>query len=469
MGAAFKETKLPAEAPAGKKALAWVDDRFPLTKLWNDQWGKYYAPKNFNFWYIFGSLAMLVLVLQIVTGIFLTMHYKPDATLAFGSVEYIMREVPWGWLVRYMHSTGASAFFIIIYLHMTRALMYGSYRKPRELIWLFGFATFLCLMAEAFFGYLLPWGQMSYWGAQVIVNLFSAIPVIGPDLSLWIRGDYVVSDATLNRFFAFHVIAIPLVLLGLVAAHLIALHEVGSNNPDGIEVKENVGPDGHGVDMIPSHPYYTTKDLFGVSVFLFIFSAAIFFAPEMGGYFLEYNNFLPADSMKTPPHIAPTWYFTPFYSVLRATTADFMWVVMAGVAAYVVFIFMRSRLTFKTKVIVAVVGVLLEIGMLTLEAKFWGVVLFGSAVVILALLPWLDHSPVKSIRYRPDWHKTVYIVFGIAFVTLGYLGTQLPTPAYTLVAQACTLIYFSFFLLMPWWSASGRFKAVPSRVTFTPH
>ena len=469
MGAAFKETKLPANAPKGQKALAWIDDRFPLSKLWNDQWGKYYAPKNFNVWYIFGSLAMLVLVLQIVTGIFLTMHYKPDANLAFGSVEYIMREVPWGWLVRYMHSTGASMFFIVVYLHMTRALLYGSYRKPRELIWLFGFATFLCLMAEAFFGYLLPWGQMSYWGAQVIVNLFSAIPLIGPDLSLWIRGDYVVSDATLNRFFAFHVIAIPLVLLGLVAAHLIALHEVGSNNPDGIEVKENLGPDGHGVDMIPSHPYYTTKDLFGVSVFLFIYSAVIFFAPEMGGYFLEYNNFLPADSMKTPPHIAPTWYFTPFYSVLRATTSDFMWVVMAGVAAYVVFIWLRSRLSYKTKLAVTAIAVVLEIGMLFLDAKVWGVVLFGSSVVILALLPWLDHSPVKSIRYRPSWHKYVYLVFAIAFLTLGYLGTQPPTPSSTLMAQACTLIYFSFFLLMPWWSAAGRFKVVPNRVTFTPH
>ncbi|ALK95241.1 cytochrome B [Massilia sp. WF1] len=469
MGAAFKETKLPANAPKGQKALAWIDDRFPLSKLWNDQWGKYYAPKNFNVWYIFGSLAMLVLVLQIVTGIFLTMHYKPDANLAFGSVEYIMREVPWGWLVRYMHSTGASMFFIVVYLHMTRALLYGSYRKPRELIWLFGFATFLCLMAEAFFGYLLPWGQMSYWGAQVIVNLFSAIPLIGPDLSLWIRGDYVVSDATLNRFFAFHVIAIPLVLLGLVAAHLIALHEVGSNNPDGIEVKENLGPDGHGVDMIPSHPYYTTKDLFGVSVFLFIYSAVIFFAPEMGGYFLEYNNFLPADSMKTPPHIAPTWYFTPFYSVLRATTSDFMWVVMAGVAAYVVFIWLRSRLSYKTKLAVTAIAVVLEIGMLFLDAKVWGVVLFGSSVVILALLPWLDHSPVKSIRYRPSWHKYVYLVFAVAFLTLGYLGTQPPTPSSTLMAQACTLIYFSFFLLMPWWSAAGRFKVVPNRVTFTPH
>ncbi|GAB3461613.1 cytochrome bc complex cytochrome b subunit [Massilia terrae] len=471
MGTAFKETKLPAEAPAADKALAWVDDRFPLTKLWNDQWGKYYAPKNFNLWYIFGSLAMLVLVLQIVTGIFLTMHYKPDATMAFGSVEYIMREVPWGWLVRYMHSTGASSFFIIVYLHMTRGLLYGSYRKPRELIWLFGFAVFLCLMAEAFFGYLLPWGQMSFWGAQVIVNLFSAIPFVGPDLSLWIRGDYVVSDATLNRFFAFHVIAIPLVLLGLVAAHLIALHEVGSSNPDGVEVKETVGPDGHPLDAIPSHPYYTTKDLMGVSVFLLIFSAVVFFAPEMGGYFLEYNNFLPADSMKTPPHIAPVWYFTPFYSVLRATTSDFMWVVMIGLAAYVVLIFLRSRLSSKTKLAIAIVAVLAEIGMLpqVLDAKFWGVVLFGSSVVILAGLPWLDKSPAKSIRYRPQWHKYVYIVFGISFLALGYLGTQMPTPAFTMIAQACTLLYFSFFLLMPWWSTMGTFKPVPTRVTFTPH
>jgi ubiquinol-cytochrome c reductase cytochrome b subunit len=471
MGTAFKETKLPAEAPASQKALAWVDDRFPLSKLWNDQWGKYYAPKNFNVWYVFGSLAMLVLVMQIITGIFLTMHYKPDAGLAFGSVEYIMREVPWGWLVRYMHSTGASAFFIIVYLHMTRGLLYGSYRKPRELIWLFGFAVFLCLMAEAFFGYLLPWGQMSFWGAQVIVNLFSAIPFIGPDLSLWIRGDYVVSDATLNRFFAFHVIAIPLVLLGLVAAHLIALHEVGSSNPDGIEVKETVGPDGHPVDAIPSHPYYTTKDIFGVSVFLLIFSSVVFFAPEMGGYFLEYNNFLPADSMKTPPHIAPVWYFTPFYSVLRATTSDFMWVVMAGLAAYVVLIWLRSRLSAKAKIGIAIVAVLVEIGMLpqVLDAKFWGVVLFGSSVVILAALPWLDKSPVKSIRYRPDWHKYVYALFGVSFLALGYLGTQMPTPALTTIAQVFTLLYFSFFLLMPWWSAMGTFKVVPKRVTFTPH
>jgi len=466
---AFVEKKLPADAPAAQKALAWVDSRFPLTKLWNDQWGQYYAPKNFNWMYLFGSLAALVLVIQIVTGIFLVMNYKPDANLAFASVEYIMREVPWGWLVRYMHSTGASAFFIVVYLHMTRALLYGSYRKPRELIWLFGVGIFLCLMAEAFFGYLLPWGQMSYWGAQVIVNLFGAIPFIGPDLSLWIRGDYVVSDATLNRFFSFHVIAIPLVLLGLVVAHLIALHEVGSNNPDGIEVKENLGPDGHGVDTIPSHPYYSTKDIFGVSVFLFIFSAVIFFAPEMGGYFLEYNNFIPADPLKTPPHIAPVWYFTPFYSILRATTSQFMYALILGVIGYAALIVFKTRLPQLIKNAVMGIAAVIVIAMLVFDAKFWGVVLMGVSVLILAGMPWLDYSPVKSIRYRPDWHKIVYIVFGIAFVVLGYLGVQAPTPLGTLVAQIGTLIYFGFFLLMPWWSQLGEPKPVPTRVNFQPH
>jgi len=442
-----------------------------LTKLWNDQWGQYYAPKNFNFWYIFGSLAMLVLVIQIVTGIFLVMHYKPDAATAFLSVEYIMREVPWGWLVRYMHSTGASAFFIVVYLHMARALMYGSYRKPRELIWLFGFAIFLCLMAEGFFGYLLPWGQTSYWGAQVIVNLFGAIPFIGPDLSLWIRGDYVVSDATLNRFFSFHVIAIPLVLLGLVAAHLIALHEVGSNNPDGIEIKDNLDADGHPVDGIPSHPYYTFHDIFGVTIFLTIFSAIVFFAPEMGGYFLEYNNFIPADSLKTPPHIAPTWYFTPFYSILRATTSEFLYVVILGVVAYVSLIFVKSKLSSLIKFVIAGIALLAIIGMLpgALDAKFWGVVLFGSSVVILGALPWLDVSPAKSIRYRPTWHKYVYIIFAISFIILGYLGVQPPSPIGERISQVCTVIYFSFFLLMPWWSAMGTFKPVPKRVTFSAH
>ncbi len=466
---AFVEKKLPADAPIAQKALGWVDSRFPLTKLWEDQWGKYYAPKNFNFFYLFGSLAALVLVIQIVTGIFLVMNYKPDANLAFASVEYIMREVPWGWLVRYMHSTGASAFFVVVYLHMTRALLYGSYRKPRELIWLFGVGIFLCLMAEAFFGYLLPWGQMSYWGAQVIVNLFGAIPFIGPDLSLWIRGDYVVSDATLNRFFSFHVIAIPLVLLGLVVAHLIALHEVGSNNPDGIEVKENLGPDGHGIDTIPSHPYYSTKDIFGVSVFLFIFSAIIFFAPEMGGYFLEYNNFIPADPLKTPPHIAPVWYFTPFYSILRATTSQFMYALILGVIAYAALIVFKTRLPQLIKNAVMGAAAVIVIAMLVFDAKFWGVVLMGVSVLILAGLPWLDYSPVKSIRYRPDWHKIVYVVFGIAFVVLGYLGVQAPTPVGTLVAQIGTIIYFGFFLLLPWWSRMGEFKPVPTRVNFQPH
>ncbi|HJU71158.1 MAG TPA: cytochrome b [Paucimonas sp.] len=466
---AFVEKKLPADAPIAAKALNWVDARFPLSKLWYDQWGRYYAPKNFNLWYIFGSLAAFVLVIQIVTGIFLVMHYKPDASLAFNSVEYIMRDVPWGWLVRYMHSTGASAFFIIVYLHMTRGLLYGSYRKPRELIWLFGVAIFLCLMAEAFFGYLLPWGQMSYWGAQVIVNLFGAIPFIGPDLSLWIRGDYVVSDATLNRFFSFHVIAIPLVLLGLVVAHLIALHEVGSGNPDGIEVKENLGPDGHPVDSIPSHPYYSTKDIFGVTMFLVIFSAVIFFAPEMGGYFLEYNNFIPADPLKTPLHIAPVWYFTPFYSILRATTSQFMYWLIAVVFGYVALLFLKSRLSGMIKMIAAVAGLAIIGGMLVLDAKFWGVVLMGVSVMILGGLPWLDHSPVKSIRYRPSWHKYVYVVFGITFVILGYLGVMPPTAERTLLAQVCTLIYFGFFMLMPWWSAMGACKPVPKRVTFHPH
>jgi ubiquinol-cytochrome c reductase cytochrome b subunit len=466
---AFNEKQLPADAPASAKALNWVDARFPLSKLWNEQWGNYYAPKNFNFWYIFGSLAMLVLVIQIVTGIFLTMHYKPDANLAFASVEYIMRDVPWGWLVRYMHSTGASAFFIIVYLHMTKALLYGSYRKPRELLWLFGVAIFLCLMAEAFFGYLLPWGQMSYWGAQVIVNLFGAIPFIGPDLSLWIRGDYVVSDATLNRFFAFHVIAIPLVLLGLVIAHLMALHEVGSNNPDGIEVKDNLGPDGHPVDSIPSHPYYSVHDIFGAIVFLTIFSAIVFFAPEMGGYFLEYNNFIPADSLKTPSHIAPVWYFTPFYSILRAVTSQFMYALILGVVAYVALIAFRTRLSGIVKIAIAVAGLIAIAGMLYFDAKFWGVVLMGVSVMILLPMPWLDLSPVKSIRYRPTWHKYLYAVFGIAFVILGYLGILPPTAARTLVAQICTFIYFGFFLLMPWWSAMGTFKPVPNRVTFHPH
>ena len=465
--AEFKE--ISPNAAAGQKLLNWVDNRFPLTKLYNEHMGEYYAPKNFNFWYIFGSLALLVLVIQIVTGIFLVMHYKPDANQAFASVEYIMRDVPWGWLIRYIHSTGASAFFIVVYLHMFRGLMYGSYRKPRELIWVFGCAIFLCLMAEAFMGYLLPWGQMSYWGAQVIVNLFAAIPFIGPDLALLIRGDYVVSDATLNRFFSFHVIAVPLVLLGLVVAHLIALHEVGSNNPDGVEIKSKLDAKGNPVDGIPFHPYYTVHDILGVVVFLLIFSAVIFFAPEAGGYFLEYNNFIPADSLKTPNHIAPVWYFTPFYSMLRAVTEEMMWALMACVVAGAVFGVWKTRLITPVKAAIVVAAVLVCWAMRSTDAKFWGVVLMGAAVIILFFLPWLDHSPVKSIRYRPSWHKWVYGVFVVNFVVLAYLGVQPPSPTGERVSQVGTLFYFGFFLLMPWWSRLGEFKAVPDRVTYAAH
>lgn len=418
--------------------LAWVDERFPLTSNWKAHLSEYYAPKNFNFWYYFGSLAMLVLVLQIVTGIFLTMHYKPDAALAFASVEYIMRDVSWGWLIRYMHSTGASMFFIVVYLHMFRGIIYGSYRSPRELIWLFGVGIFLCLMGEAFFGYLLPWGQMSYWGAQVIINLFTTIPFIGPDVSEWLRGDYVVSDATLNRFFAFHVIALPLVLLGLVAAHIIALHEVGSNNPDGVEIKKNKDPVTHiPLDGIPFHPYYTVKDIVGVSVFLIVFSVIIFFAPEMGGYFLEANNFIPADPLKTPAHIAPVWYFTPYYSILRAVPPIF-------------------------------------------NSQFPGVAAMGLSVMVFALMPWLDRSPVKSIRYRSVTYKLWLSLFVVSFVILGYLGT-VPSNVWgtfdaatsvvggadraTIVARIFTVAYFAFFVFMPWYTKNEKTKLVPERVT----
>jgi ubiquinol-cytochrome c reductase cytochrome b subunit len=397
-----------------QQIMNWVDDRFPLTATFKAHLSEYYAPKNFNFWYFFGSLALLVLVIQIVTGIFLVMNYKPDANLAFASVEYIMRDVDWGWLIRYMHSTGASAFFIVVYLHMFRGLMYGSYRKPRELIWLFGVVIYLALMAEAFMGYLLPWGQMSYWGAQVIVNLFSAIPFVGNDISLWIRGDYVVSDATLNRFFSFHVIAVPLVLLGLVVAHLIALHEVGSNNPDGIEIKKHKDPVTHiPLDGIPFHPYYTVKDIVGVVVFLIVFSAVVFFAPNMGGFFLEENNFIPADPFKTPPHIAPVWYFTPFYAILRAVPPLF-------------------------------------------GSQFPGVIAMGVSVVIFAALPWLDRSPAKSIRYRGGVYKSFLASFVVAFVILGWLGTQPPTPLYTWLARILSIVYFAFFLVMPWYSRPDR-------------
>ncbi|MFZ3300441.1 cytochrome bc complex cytochrome b subunit [Ralstonia pickettii] len=455
--------------------LGWIDARFPASELWKAHLSEYYAPKNFNFWYFFGSLALLVLVIQIVTGIFLVMNYKPDGTLnaagipvAYASVEFIMREVPWGWLVRYMHSTGASAFFIVVYLHMFRGMLYGSYRKPRELVWIFGCLIFLCLMAEAFMGYLLPWGQMSYWGAQVIVNLFSAIPLIGPDLSLWIRGDYVVSDATLNRFFSFHVIAVPLVLLGLVVAHIIALHEVGSNNPDGVEIKAKKDERGIPLDGIPFHPYYSVHDIVGVAVFLFIFSAIVFFAPEMGGYFLEANNFIPADSLKTPPHIAPVWYFTPFYSMLRATTSDFLPWLWGFIAIMLGLLFVRSK-SMKVKGVAVAVAVILALGFAFIDAKFWGVVVMGGSVVIFFFLPWLDHSPVKSIRYRPGFHKTLLILFVIAFAVLGYLGIQPPSPVGSIISQIGTILYFAFFLAMPIWSQIGTFKPVPERVTFTPH
>ena len=414
------------------KFMAWVDERLPVTQTFEKHMSKYYAPKNFNFWYFFGSLALLVLVLQIVTGIFLVMNYKPDANLnesgipiAFASVEYIMRDVTGGWLIRYLHSTGASAFFVVVYLHMFRGLLYGSYRQPRELLWVFGTLIFLCLMAEAFMGYLLPWGQMSFWGAQVIINLFGAIPVIGPDLSTLIRGDFVVGDATLNRFFSLHVIAVPLILIGLVAAHLVALHEVGSNNPDGIEIKANLDENGNPRDGIPFHPYYTVKDIVGVVVFLFVFSIVVFFAPEGGGYFLEYNNFYQADPLKTPSHIAPVWYFTPFYSVLRAI----VWPILG------------------------------------IDAKFWGVVGMGASVVIIAFLPWLDRSPVKSIRYRGPIFKAALTIFVIAFFILGYLGTQPPSYWGEKISQVCSLIYFGFFLLMPWYSKIDKYTIPPERVT----
>ena len=422
-----------------KGLIGWVDKRLPVVSFVKNHLTEYYAPKNFNFWYFFGSLALLILVLQIVTGIFLTMHYKPSAAEAFASVEYIMRDVWGGNIIRYMHSTGASMFFVVIYLHMFRGIIYGSYKNPRELIWLFGVGIFLVLMGEAFFGYLLPWGQMSYWGAQVIVNLFAAIPFVGPDLAEWLRGDYLVSDATLNRFFAFHVIALPFVLAGLVLVHLVALHEVGSNNPDGVEIKKLKDKEtGIPLDGIPFHPYYTVKDLVGTVVFLIVFASIIFFAPEMGGYFLEANNFIPADPLKTPAHIAPVWYFTPYYSILRAIPP-------------------------------------------VMNSQFPGVAAMGLSVAIFALLPWLDRSPVRSIRYRGRLYKNWLIAFVISFIVLGYLGT-VPSNVWgqfavgmpiiggadraTVVARLFTVIYFAFFILMPWYSAKDKTKPVPERVTY---
>jgi ubiquinol-cytochrome c reductase cytochrome b subunit len=461
---ATKEKKPVAGAGPLNGPLNWIEQRFPLVTLWREHASEYYAPKNFNFWYYFGSLALLVLVIQIVTGIFLAMHYKPDAAAAFASVEYIMRDVPGGWFIRYMHSTGASLFFVVVYLHMFRALLYGSYRQPRELLWIIGVLIYLTLMAEAFFGYLLPWGQMSYWGAQVIVNLFDALPLIGPDLALWIRGDYVISDATLNRFYALHVIAIPLVLLGLVAAHIMALHEVGSNNPDGIEIKNNLDAEGRPVDSIPFHPYYSVKDTFGAFVFLAVFAVIMFFMPEFNGYFLEFNNFIPADPLVTPPHIAPVWYFTPYYSILRAVTDTFMWLLAAsviGLAALVVL----SAFPRGVKIAALVLAAIALIGFILIDAKVWGVILMGLAVLIFFLLPWLDWSPVASIRYRGALYKTALALFVITFLVLGYYGTQPVTVHGTIIAQVGTLLYFAFFALMPWYTSMDRTRPVPTRLT----
>ncbi|BBR52475.1 Cytochrome b [Pseudomonas putida] len=400
------------------KFMDWIDARFPATKMWEDHLSKYYAPKNFNFLYFFGSLALLVLVNQIVTGVWLTMSFTPSAEEAFASVEYIMRDVEYGWILRYLHSTGASAFFIVVYLHMFRGLLYGSYQKPRELVWLFGMLIYLALMAEAFMGYLLPWGQMSYWGAQVIISLFGAIPVIGGDLTQWIRGDYLISGITLNRFFALHVVALPIVILGLVVLHILALHEVGSNNPDGVDIKKKKDENGIPLDGIPFHPYYTVKDIVGVVVFLFVFCAVVFFFPEMGGYFLEKPNFEQANAFKTPEHIAPVWYFTPFYAILRAV-----------------------------------------------PDKLFGVIAMGAAIAVLFVLPWLDRSPVRSMRYKGWLSKVFLLVFCIAFVILGVLGVLAPTPGRTLLSQVCTVLYFAYFLLMPFYTRLEKTKPVPERVT----
>ena len=414
-------SSIRADAVGGRGArlLRWIDARFPWSKLIKEHATEYYPGKNFNFWYVFGVLAIVVLVIQVLTGIFLTMNYKPSASEAFASVEYIMRDVEWGWLIRYMHSTGASAFFIVVYLHMFRAMLYGSYKNPRELLWLIGMFIYLAMMAEAFFGYLLPWGQMSYWGAQVIVSLFGALPGIGEVLVEWIRGDYFISDITLNRFFALHVIAVPLALVMLVVLHIMALHETGSNNPDGIEVKENKDENGIPVDGVAFHPYYTVKDLVAIIIFLILFAGVVFFAPEMGGYFLEHANFEPANALKTPEHIAPIWYFTPFYAILRAV-----------------------------------------------PSKLGGVLLMGSAVVLLFFLPWLDRCKVKSIRYRGWTFKLALGVFAVSFVVLGILGTLPAGDLYTDLARIFTALYFAFFLLMPFYTSREQTKPVPDRVVY---
>ena len=409
-----------------RPVMTWIDERFPMSKMVREHLTEYYAPKNFNFWYFFGGLAIVVLAIQILSGIFLTMHYKPDAEKAFASVEYIMRDVEYGWLLRYMHSTGASAFFVVVYLHMFRGLMYGSYQKPRELIWVFGMFIYLALMAEGFFGYLLPWGNMSYWGAQVIVSLAGAIPVYGEEIAVWVRGDFNMSGVTLNRFFALHVVAVPIVLLVLVVLHILALHEVGSNNPDGVDIKKNLDKDGKPVDGIPFHPYYTIgHDLPGIVLFLIVFCAVMFFYPDGGGYLIEHPNYTPADPLKTPELIAPVWYYTPFYSMLRAATFP----------------------------------------LFGMTAKFWGLVVMAGAIAILFAVPWLDKSPVRSMRYKGIASKLALASFVISFFILGYLGTVHPTPVKTLLAQICTMIYFAYFLLMPWYTSVEKTKPVPDRVT----
>ena len=423
----MSETKKPGLLVGALIGLRdWTDARLPIMTAWKKHMSEYYAPSNFNFWYFFGVLSMVVLVIQLLSGIWLTMNYTASAEAAFASVEYIMRDVDYGWILRYIHSTGASAFFAVVYMHMFRGMMYGSYQKPRELIWVFGMAIYLVLMMEGFLGYVLPWGQMSYWGANVIVSLAGAIPVIGDDLLVWVRGDYLISGATLNRFFALHVVALPIVLIALVVLHILALHEVGSNNPDGVDIKKHKGPDGVPLDGVPFHPYYTLyHDLGGIILFLFVFCAILFFAPEMGGYFLEVANFQEADSLKTPEHVPPVWYYTPFYSMLRAVT-------------YPLF---------------------------GIDAKFWGMLVMFGAIAILFVLPWLDKSPVKSMRYKGTFSRVALLSFVVAFLILGVLGTQSVSPAKTLLAQMMTLVYFAYFFAMPWYTRAETTSTPPERVT----
>lgn len=400
----------------------WINARFPLIEIWQKHAGNYYAPKNFNFWYYFGSLALVVLVIQFISGIWLAMFYTPTPEGAFASIEYIMRDVQFGWLLRYLHTTGASAFFIVIYLHMYRSLLYGSYKKPRELVWLLGMGLYFILMAEAFMGYLLPWGQMSFWGAQVITSLVGAIPKIGPGLVVWLRGDFAVSGVTLNRFFALHIIALPLLMLLFVWMHIIALHKVGSNNPEGIEIKKYKNDQGVPQDGILFHPYYTVKDLWGVAVFLIVFALVVFFIPDGCGYFLEPANFIPANPLQTPTHIAPVWYLTPFYAMLRAV-----------------------------------------------PDKLFGVIVMASAIAILFVLPWLDRSPVKSMRYRGWWSRLALTIFTVSFIGLGYLGTVTMTTTLQLWAQIFTVGYFLFFLLMPIYTRYETTKLVPDRMQISSH